>query len=253
MTHFHAHGFAPLDRNPALLKPKYGDGAPPLEFAQLKAMIPDTPLVRASLEHLKPKLPKETLHHSYRAFLHAAAIATVQFPEWQWDKESFFLACMFHDLGCTKENIRATKLSFEFYGAFLAREFLIKSSTEDGASPSQNTLDLADSVAEAICRHTNFIEGKITTHGQMIQLGTLFDNIGSTPTWIHPTTASAIVEAYPRHGWTHCFGAAMQDEVAVKPWSHTSFFNVEKIWDKVEANPIAKPFEEREAKLGIKI
>lgn len=42
-----------------------------------------------------------------------------------------------------------TKLSFETYGAILAREWLL--STAEG-EPSQDLRDLADSVAEAIAR-----------------------------------------------------------------------------------------------------
>ncbi len=34
--------------------------------------------------------------------------------------------------------------------------------------------DLADSVAEAIFRHTDFNKGMISCNGQLIQLGTLF-------------------------------------------------------------------------------
>jgi hypothetical protein len=39
----------------------------------------------------------------------------------------------------------------------------------EGADP-----DLADAVAEAIFRHTDFNGGKISCNGQLIQLGTLF-------------------------------------------------------------------------------
>jgi len=172
------------------------------------------------------------------------SIASVQFPDWHWDAESFYLACIFHDLGATPENLAATKLSFEWHGAFLARQFLLPSP----GTATQDEKDIADAVAEAICRHTNFIEGMITTHGQMIQLGTLFDNAGTTPTWINPETARAIVKAYPRYEWTSCFGHAMKEEVRLKPWSHTTFFDVEGIWDKVASNPIAAVFEAEEEK-----
>lgn len=63
----------------------------------------------------------------------------------------------------------STKLSFEFYGAFLARSWLVP----DYNKATQDEKDIADSVTEAICRHTNFIDGKCTTHVQLIQLGTL--------------------------------------------------------------------------------
>lgn len=97
------------------------------------------------------------------------------------------------------------------------------------------------------------------------------DNVGAVPTWIASETAEEIVKAYPRHNWTSCFGQAMRDEVTVKPWrcelplvmlspgmphtactikkmfSHTTFFDVEGIWDQVASNATAKPFEDAEA------
>lgn len=61
--------------------------------------------------------------------------------------------------------MRATKLSFEYYGGFLAHDIITKS----GGSQ-----DLAESVTEAIIRHQDFIEdGMITTVGQVIQLSTM--------------------------------------------------------------------------------
>lgn len=80
----------------------------------------------------------------------------------------------------------------------------------------------------------------------MIQLGTLYDNAGMNPTWIAPETALAIVQAFPRHDWTRCFGDAMREEVKLKPWSHTTFFDVEGIWEKVQGNAIAARFEKAE-------
>lgn len=89
-------------------------------------------------------------------------------------------------------------------------------------------------------RHTNFIDSFITTHGQMLQLGTLCsssllfislslvadsnsfviadDNAGANASWINPSTAKAIVSAYPRREWTGCFGGKMRKEVELKPW-----------------------------------
>jgi cyanamide hydratase len=71
---------------------------------------------------------------------------------------------LLHDIGTTPKNLRSTKLSFEYYGGFLAHDII----TKNGGSQ-----DLAESVTEAIIRHQDFIEdGMITTVGQLIQLST---------------------------------------------------------------------------------
>jgi cyanamide hydratase len=57
-------------------------------------------------------------------------------------------------------------MSFEFYGAFQALNFL----RESGASKDQ-----AEAVTEAIIRHADLGEtGTITSVGQLIQLSTVF-------------------------------------------------------------------------------
>lgn len=128
-------GFTPVPRNTSLLLPKYASETPSIPTAELLARIPSTPLVERALAYLKPLLPVQIFNHSHRAFLHGAfltffwfggarrdsdseeggeltkawcagvAIASVQFPEWAFDEESFFLACLFHDFGLTEFNL----------------------------------------------------------------------------------------------------------------------------------------------------
>jgi cyanamide hydratase len=84
--------------------------------------------------------------------------------------ETYYLACLLHDIGTTEENLHSTHLSFEFYGGYLALNLL----QEYGAPKEQ-----AESVAEAIIRHQDLGDvGNITTVGQLIQLATLFGMIG---------------------------------------------------------------------------
>lgn len=81
--------------------------------------------------------------------------------------ETYFLTCLLHDIGTTPDNQRATQMSFEWYGGFLALDLIRK---HCGAPQSQ-----AESVCEAIIRHQDLGEtGTITTVGQLIQLATVF-------------------------------------------------------------------------------
>lgn len=66
----HPHGFTPVDRNPALLKPQHSGVAPAVALKDLVATIPDTPLVRRSIRYLKPILSVPIWNHSHRAYLH---------------------------------------------------------------------------------------------------------------------------------------------------------------------------------------
>lgn len=139
-----------------------------------------------------------------------------------------------HDIGATEKNLRATHLSFEFYGGFLALDQLQKY----GAPKEQ-----AESVTEAIIRHQDIGDvGTITTVGQLIQLATLFDNVGGNPTLITRETIESVVAAYPRNQWSSCFASTIQEELDLKPWAHTSAIpNFAKI---VQNNKLMETFDE---------
>lgn len=58
--------------------------------------------------------------------------------------------------------------------------------------------------------------------GALIQLATLFDNVGQNPELVSEETIEAVVTAYPRLGWSSCFAATIRQENELKPWSHTT-------------------------------
>lgn len=94
------------------------------------------------------------------------AIASQQFPDWQFSSETWLLTCLFHDIGTIDKHTHGTFMSFEFYGGYLALEVLKK----HGSPAAQ-----AESVAEAIIRHQDPVEvGTIHTIGLLIQLATQF-------------------------------------------------------------------------------
>lgn len=81
------------------------------------------------------------------------------------------MSCLLHDIGTTEENLRKTRLSFEFYGGFLALDVLQHDQDDAAVAPREQ----AESVAEAIIRHQDLCGiGKITAVGQLIQLATIF-------------------------------------------------------------------------------
>lgn len=88
------------------------------------------------------------------------------FPEWKYDPEAYYLSCLFHDIGTADRYLATTKMSFEFKGGIVAREFILEHGGEE---------DLADAVCEAVIRHQDiFVKGgNITAVGQVLQLATI--------------------------------------------------------------------------------
>jgi cyanamide hydratase len=59
------------------------------------------------------------------------AIATQQFPSWEFSTETWLLTCLFHDIGTIDKYTYDTFMSFEFYGGYLALDFLKQHSCPD--------------------------------------------------------------------------------------------------------------------------
>ena len=59
--------------------------------------------------------------------------------------------------------------------------------------------------------------GKITRIGALVQLATIFDNMGENAKLVAEETIQDVVKAYPRKGWSGCFAATIRRENGLKP------------------------------------
>jgi cyanamide hydratase len=218
---------------------------------------PDSQLAKAVDAYAKQKLPLPTYNHSKRVYHYGRAITKDQFPDWGYDPEVFYCICLLHDIGATDENIdinhqvlspyhairiitklkaivcyqphAATKMSFEFYEGFLARELILQHSNQDK--------DYADAVCEAVIRHQDIGDiGYIANLGLLIQSVTLLDNIGQNLDLIDRKTIDDVNKHFPRHDWQNCFAKTIRKENAAKPWSHTTALGVDNFPNGVLAN-----------------
>jgi cyanamide hydratase len=79
------------------------------------------------------------------------ALTKTHFPKWSYDLETYYLACLLHDIGTAEKFLSTTKMSFEFKGAIVARDLILKLNGVE---------DQADSVCDAIVRHQDiFVKG----------------------------------------------------------------------------------------------
>ncbi|CAG8090464.1 unnamed protein product [Penicillium olsonii] len=204
--------------------------------------IPDTALSQRIDEYARSHLPAPTYNHSRRVYHYGLAIKSHLFPSWSFTDETYFLACVLHDIGTTETNLLGTKMSFEFYGGFLALDVLQKSAVSDPDAVAPR--DQAESVAEAIIRHQDLCQqGKITAVGQLLQLATIFDNTGAYSECVHPSTIEDVTTCFPRMKWSSCFAATIHRENELKPWSHTTTLGEYEFPAKVLGNKLMEPFE----------
>lgn len=146
------------------------------------------------------------------------------------------LACLLHDIGTTPDNLRSTLLSFEWFGGILALD-LLKS---HGSPQAQR-----EAVAEAIIRHQDIGKvGQITFLGQLIQLATIYDNVGKRPELVHQKTRDEVVAKFPRLQWSSCFAKTLRQEIGLKPWAHSTHLGGADFPRGVEQNKLMAPYEQ---------
>lgn len=104
----------------------------------------------------------------------------------------------------------------------------------------------AEAVCEAIIRHQDLGgPGTITLLGQVLQLATIYDNVGHRPYLVHEATRDSVHELFPRGGWGGCFAKTVREEVRAKPWAHSTHIggNVEVFANAVEGNLLMEEYE----------
>ncbi|KAI1654033.1 cyanamide hydratase [Daldinia decipiens] len=232
------HGWSafPVDGNAILNGKPYLHKPSPLTVKDIPFPSNDA-IVAGIQEYAKKHLIEETYNHSMRVYHWGYSILKDQFPE-EFSKLSlstWALTCLLHDIGTVHENLRATLLSFEFYGGILALNL-----TKELGAPSAQ----AEAVAEAIIRHQDLgTVGKITFLGQLIQLATIYDNMGINPQIIDAVTRNDVNKAYPRKGWSGCFSKTIREENGLKPWAHTTHLGEEDFPEGVKNNGLMKPYD----------
>ncbi|KAJ7456992.1 hypothetical protein FB451DRAFT_1275544 [Mycena latifolia] len=217
------YGFTAVPRNPDVLFKDHptasGDHPKQDLFTVMDFPLPDSPLANQVRDFVKKELDVQTFNHSNRVYIYGAAIAKTHFPEWTYDNETYYLACLLHDIGTAEKFLATTKMSFEFKGAIVARDLILQLGGVE---------DQADSVCDAIVRHQDiFVNGgNITALGAALQLATILDNVGIRANLIHPKLIETTVAAFPRQGWSEHFARVVEKELALKPWCHTSTFEI---------------------------
>ncbi|EPE06392.1 urea hydro-lyase cyanamide [Ophiostoma piceae UAMH 11346] len=219
MTDETTHGWTAIARDPQALLQGNEFLHEPQPLLVKDMPFPGDALVQQVQAYAKEKLAPQTYNHSMRVYYFAVAILELQFPQHAATlaRPTLALATLLHDIGTTHDHLRATRLSFEFYGGLLALD-LVSNKLQPPAPPAQ-----AEAVAEAIIRHQDLgTTGTITFLGQLLQLATIYDNMGGNPGLVHADTKVDVNRAYPRNGWSTCFAATIEEETSLKPWAHTT-------------------------------
>ncbi|KAH0579990.1 hypothetical protein H2248_002809 [Termitomyces sp. 'cryptogamus'] len=153
------YGFTPVPRDPDVLFDSHptanSDHPKQDDYTVTDFPLPDSKIVREVRDFVQNELSSQTYNHSHRVYVYGVALVKSHFPSWSYDLETYYLACLLHDIGTAERFLAATKLSFEFKGAIVARDLILNVGGVE---------DQADSVCDAIIRHQDiFVKGYIPT------------------------------------------------------------------------------------------
>ncbi|TCD60598.1 hypothetical protein EIP91_009829 [Steccherinum ochraceum] len=217
------YGFTAVPRDPDVLFKDHPTASGPHPKQDLFTAddfpLPSSPIVKEVRDFVKKELNEQTYNHSHRIYFYGTALVKTHFPQWSYDNETYFLACLLHDIGVADKFLATTKMSFDFKGAIIARDLILQLKGHE---------DQADSVCDAIIRHQDlFVSGgNITLLGQILQLSTVLDNSGFRADLIHPKLIETTCAAFPRKGWSQVFSRTIEKEENLKPWCHSTVFEV---------------------------
>lgn len=167
--------------------------------------IPDTKIAQEAVALVRKCSPPWLLNHCLRSYFFGMAVG--QHVNKHPDVECFYLSAMLHDLGLTKAY--DADGSFELNGAMAAHRFALQHGYAE---------DKAALVHEAIALHTYVGEShKREPEIALVHFGAGVDVIGYRVEDIEAKTFSAIVECYPRMGFTEQMSLALTDQVGRKP------------------------------------
>ncbi|CAG1975028.1 unnamed protein product [Fusarium graminearum] len=190
---------------------------------------------------VEARFSTETYNHSMRVFYWGSIIAKRLLPRQAevLSPSTWALTYFLHDIGTAEAYLTSTRMSLDIYGGIKAMKVL------KGLGGS---IDQAEASAKAIIRHQDIdVDSTIAFLGQLIQLATLYDNVGvykgikDFPNWIDDTTRGNINTAFPRHGWYSWFACTVRKEVGNKPWCHST--HIPQFDEKIEANSLMKSYD----------
>ncbi|KEQ88350.1 cyanamide hydratase [Aureobasidium pullulans EXF-150] len=214
-----------------------GDISTPTPVTVADVYFPsDVALVADAQAFVKKRLSPEAFNHSMRVFYWGYVIGKQLLPEYaaELSPVTWALTCLLHDIGTAEDYFTSTRMSFDIHGDIKAMEIL----RDLGSTKNQ-----AEAVAEAIIHHEDMgVDGTTIFMGQLIQLATLYDNVGkyesvdSFGDITHETTRDNINKTYPSIRRCPWFAEIVRKEEGDKPWCHTTHIpNFDK---EMEANTL---------------
>ncbi|MGQ5651593.1 HD domain-containing protein [Streptomyces sp. EKR5.2] len=192
--------------------------------------VPDTAASRAALQVASDYHSPALLNHSVRSYIWAAARATAQRIE--VDYELLYVAALLHDIGLVREFDSHT-VPFEVAGSHVARVF-----SAGAGWPAERRRRLA----EVIIRHMwPDVDVSMDPEGQVLCRATAMEIVGRYADDFAPEFRAEVLEHHPRLGLATQFLTCFQDQAARKPDSSAAGAVRAALETRMADNPLDAP------------
>ena len=196
------------------LNRKFKKQATTAEFDVSSIQLPDSKIVKETLEYINDVHQIPIRHHCLRTFLIGEYFGATE--ELSFDKELYAISALLHDVGleeqycCMHEGIDC----FAVEGAKVAGEFLRKFDFNEKKVAI---------VEDAISFHLNVNIDKPITEAYLLNKASATDTIGLYRYQIHDHTAQQIGDRYPRHGFNEEVHTLLKHQCRIRPKSRIAF------------------------------
>jgi cyanamide hydratase family protein with HD domain len=180
--------------------------------------IPDTAIVKEAIIELEQSQDLTIFHHSWRSYFWGMGIA--QFKNWQFDEESFLIACLMHDLGLVEHLAAYSCHCFTYESALRSESLCLKH-----RYPRTKT----QNISNAICLHMNgYLNEKdptLTKEVLLLQQATSCDVIGTNYRSLPTTFSHEVLTKHPRKQFNTHFNQLLKNQSLKHPQSRTALLS----------------------------
>lgn len=190
----------------------------PARIAIQDVRIPDTPIVKEAIAELENTRDQAIFHHSWRSFFWGAGIA--QSKDWQFDQESFLIACLMHDLGLVAHLDQYSCHCFTYESALRSERLCLKHRYDESRTKI---------ISEAICLHMNgYLDESnqnLPIEALLLHQATSCDVIGTDYVRLSKTYAEDVLTEHPRTQFNSHFKKLLHKESLNHPQSRTALLS----------------------------
>ena len=212
-----------------------------VDFDQI--VLPDSAIIRHAIEVLEEQQDLCLLHHSWRSYYWAAALA--QISAQSFDVETLVCAALYHDIGLLKLQGNCEPQHCQCFTYASADYF------EQHAERLSFDGDKTATVKDAICMHMNgFLDRSEAAEVQLLQLGTACDVVGQNYFKLAVQYRQQVHSSFPRQDFSQKFSKLLHDEAQQRPHARVALLRKLGLAQMIKLNPLDREVESARSREG---